>query len=236
MTDTPALHRRIGADIARKIRSGEWPPGYRIPFEHELTRQYDCARATVNRAVQALAAAGLVERRRRAGTFVMRPRIHSAVLEITDIEGEITRRGQAYAYQMLARETQSADPEDPDTAILGATGAVLSLRCRHFADGKPFAVEQRLIDLVTVPEAAGADFSDQAPGTWLRAQVVWTEARHLISAINPEAGLARQLGVRTSTACLCIKRWTWRQGAGVTAVRQVFPGDSYDLVASFTPG
>ena len=28
-----SLHRRIGADIERRILSGEWPPGARVPTE-----------------------------------------------------------------------------------------------------------------------------------------------------------------------------------------------------------
>jgi GntR family histidine utilization transcriptional repressor len=236
MSDNRALHMRIGADISHKIRSGEWPPGFRIPFEHELTRQYGCARATVNKAVQALAAAGLVERRRRAGTFVARPRIHSAVLEIPDIEGEVTRRGLAYAYEFLEAATHAADTEDADIAALGAAGRLLALQCRHVADSRPFAFEERVINLTNVPEAAHADFTVEAPGAWLRAHVAWSEARHQISAVNPDGAVARRLGVRTATACLCVKRWTWRQGAGVTFVRLTFPGDAYDLVASFTPG
>ena len=236
MSEPPALHQRIGADISRKIRSGEWPPGFRIPFEHELTHQYGCARATVNKAVQALATAGLVERRRRAGTFVVRPRIHSAVLDIPDIEGEITRRGLSYAYELLGATTHVAAQGDPDIAALGASGGVLDLKCRHVADGRPFAFEARVIDLTSVPEAMAADFSVDAPGAWLRAHVAWTEARHQISAVNPDPAVARRLGVRTTTACLCVKRWTWRQGVGVTFVRHTFPGDAYDLIASFTPG
>jgi GntR family histidine utilization transcriptional repressor len=236
VSEALALHQRIGADISDKIRSGAWPPGFRIPFEHELTRQYGCARATVNKAVQALAAAGLVERRRRAGTFVVRPRIHSAVLEIPDIEGEVTRRGQIYAYELLCADPHGIDPDDPDVAMLGASDRWLKLRCRHVADGRAFAFEERVINLTDVPQAAAADFSREAPGAWLRARVAWTEARHQISAINPNAQVARSLGVRTTTACLCVKRWTWRQGVGITFVRQVFPGDAYDLVASFTPG
>ena len=235
MSEAQALHLRIGADLSARIRSGEWPPGFRIPFEHELTRQYGCARATVNKAVQALAAAGLVERRRRAGTFVVRPRIHSAVLEIPDIEGEITRRGQGYGYELIGAVTHPVDPADPDVAAMGAAGRMLDLRCRHVADGRPFAFEERLINLASVPEAASADFTTEAPGAWLRAHVAWTEARHQISAVNPDPAVARRLGVRTTTACLCVKRWTWRQGVGVTYVRQTFPGDAYDLVASFTP-
>ena len=86
-----SLHQRIVADIAGEIRSGAWPPGRRIPFEHELMASYGCARATAGKAVHALASAGLVERRRRAGTFVANPPIHSAVLEIPDIEAALAR-------------------------------------------------------------------------------------------------------------------------------------------------
>jgi GntR family histidine utilization transcriptional repressor len=93
-----------------------------------------------------------------------------------------------------------------------------------------------VINLTNVPDAAAADFSNEAPGAWLRTHVPWTEARHQISAVNPDVDVARHLGLRNTTACLLVKRWTWRQGVGVTFVRQTFPGDAYDLVASFTPG
>lgn len=41
-----SLHERIRNDVERHIMSGEWPPGYRIPYEHEMTRQYACSRMT----------------------------------------------------------------------------------------------------------------------------------------------------------------------------------------------
>jgi GntR family histidine utilization transcriptional repressor len=40
---------------------------------------------TVNKALSQLAKAGLIERRRRSGSFVRRPRSQAAVLEIHDI-------------------------------------------------------------------------------------------------------------------------------------------------------
>ena len=43
-----ALYQRIRADLEDKILSGRWPPGYRIPFEHELVETYQCSRMTVN--------------------------------------------------------------------------------------------------------------------------------------------------------------------------------------------
>ncbi len=51
-----ALHDRIRRDVEKRILSGEWRPGHRIPYEHELMADYGCARMTVNRAISALAA------------------------------------------------------------------------------------------------------------------------------------------------------------------------------------
>ena len=79
--DSP-LHRRIRSDIAERILSGEWPPGFRIPFEHELMADYDCSRMTVSKALAPLAERGMIVRRKRFGSFVARPRIHSVLLDI----------------------------------------------------------------------------------------------------------------------------------------------------------
>ena len=56
---TTALYQRIRGDIEGKIMSGDWPPGHRVPFEHELMESYDCSRMTVNKVLSGLAAAGL---------------------------------------------------------------------------------------------------------------------------------------------------------------------------------
>ncbi|PMZ18025.1 GntR family transcriptional regulator, partial [Pseudomonas sp. FW306-02-F08-AA] len=79
--------------------SGELAPGDRLPIEQELMQHYGCARMTVNKALSALLAAGLIDRRKRAGTFVARPRMHSMVLDVPDLPSQIRERGQTYAYE-----------------------------------------------------------------------------------------------------------------------------------------
>ncbi|WP_163449962.1 GntR family transcriptional regulator, partial [Escherichia coli] len=78
------LQERIRSDIEERIRSGELRPGDRIPFEHELVAHYGCARATVSKALERLAHAGLIERRRKVGSFVAHPQVHAAVLAVPD--------------------------------------------------------------------------------------------------------------------------------------------------------
>jgi GntR family histidine utilization transcriptional repressor len=231
VTNSPA--QRIETDIADKIRSGEWPPGHRIPGEVELAAQYGCARATANKALVRLAEAGLVQRTRRSGSFVARPHVQTAVLEIPDIAQVIAERGESYTFALLSRRTRSAHP-GPEQE-LGASNPVLALEGVHSASGCPFAFEARIINLAAAPDAEHEDFSTRAPGSWLLGHIPWTQAQHRISAIAPDRTTAKTLDLAPGSACLQVERWTWRLRDGVTYVRQVYPGTRYDLIAHFTP-
>jgi len=225
------IEGRIRGDIEARIRSGEWLPGTRIPFEHQLVVEYGCARATVNKALSRLAREGLIERRRRAGSFVAHPRIHSAIIGVPDIGALITARGEAYRWQLASRHFSFA----PDEVEAKSRGRWLAVEGVHHAGSLPFGVEARWINLGSVPEAERADFAVEAPGTWLLGHVPWTDARHRISAAAASAAVGRVLRIREGDPCLQIERWTWRSGVPVTFVRQTFPGDRYDLVEDFTP-
>ncbi|WP_425453220.1 UTRA domain-containing protein [Sphingomonas gilva] len=212
-----------------RIHSGEWRPGTRIPFEHELVAAYGCSRATVSKALGALARAGLIERRRKAGSFVAHPQVHSAVLDIPDLAQIIAARGEAYRWKRtLRREAGAEDGPFPLPAIR-VDGV-------HFGGGEPFALERRLIALASVPDAAGKAFVEEAPGAWLLHHVPWTSARHQIRAVEATRAEAAALGLRARSACLELDRTTWRAGEMVTQVRQLFRGDRFDLVAEFRPG
>ena len=230
-----SLSDRIRSDIEKQILSGALRPGDRIPFEHELMAEYGCSRMTVNKAITGLASAGLVVRRRRAGTFVATPAIHSAILDIPDIQAEVQQRGQEYGFQLLRRSVREPSRGRLEEIELAAGGRLLELQCLHSAGARPFALEERLISLKAVPDAERADFSAIAPGTWLLGHVPWTEAEHRIAAIGANVEAARFLDIPTGTPCLALERKTWADGAEITYVRQVFPGHSYDLIASFTP-
>ncbi|MBO9707710.1 MAG: histidine utilization repressor [Caulobacter sp.] len=227
------LSQRIRDEIEGLIRSGVWPPGHKAPSEAELMAQYGCSRMTVNKAMSALAEAGLIVRRRRAGSFVARPRVHSAVLDIPDIQAQVLARGETYAFVMLDEGRRAA--ESDEEAELARGQDLLVFRGLHVAAGRPFALEDRLIALAAVPEAADADFASEPPGAWLLHHVPWTEAENRISAVGAEPEAARLLALDEGAALLAVERRTWRAGEPVTWVRQLFPGEAYDLVARFGP-
>ena len=229
-------YKQIRLDIERRILTGEWPPGHRIPFEHQLMVRYGCSRMTVSKALSELAQAELIERRRRAGTFVRRPNFLSAVLQITDIRAEISALGRSYRYELIKSTRRAASAGDRSRLGVQRTGRVVAIACRHCADGVPFAIEDRLIDLDAVPEAAKANFAIEPPGSWLLHHVPWTEAEHSISAIVADEAAAAALGIAIGAPCLVIDRRTWRSGRTLTAVRLIYPGESHTLVARFRGG
>lgn len=229
------IQEKIRADIEKNILSGRWPPGFKVPFEHELEKQYDCSRMTVSKALVELARAGLIQRRRRAGSFVEFPRVHFALIGIPDIEADIVARGAKYGLKLLMQRRRPVPSGKRGERVLAGVKNVLGVCCLHFADGRPFAYEDRLINLDAVPDAADADFNRTSPGTWLTSHIPWTEAEHRIVAVNPSQKCAALLGITRSTACLALERRTWRGNQGITFATQIYPGDRFDLFARFAP-
>lgn len=229
------LHGKILDDVRNNILSGAWAPGHRIPFETDMAAHYGCSRMTVNKVLTRLADAGFLERRRRGGTIVRQPRSQSAVLAINDIEREILDRGQGYSYGLLSRRLRLSTAGDEGRLGLRRPGKVLHLKCIHAADGEPFCVEERLINLGAVPSAAAQDFGAVAPGGWLLRQVPWSTAEHTISAVNADDELASLLRRPSGDACLVIDRKTTLAGVAVTRARLAYSGAKHQLVAQFTP-
>ena len=230
-----SLSQRILSDITERIVSGDWPPGTRIPFEHELAAEYRCSRMTVNKAMTQLARDGLIERRRRSGSFVAQPRSQAAILEIHDSRAEVQALGRAYRYELVERSLRRADAEDRQRLEVRAGSKLVALSCLHFAGRAPFCLEERLISLAAVPEAAGESFAEIAPGPWLLARVPWSAAEHTIRAVGADRATAAALDIAAGTPCLAVERRTWSNEQPVTVVRLTYAGDTHALVARFAP-
>lgn len=234
-SDALPRYLEIQRDFQDRIASGEWPPGSRIPPEHELQERYGCSRMTVNKALSALANAGLIVRRRRSGSFVAAPKSQQSILEIHDIQAEIGTSGRSYRFDILSRELRGATVEDAERLAIAEGAPVLSLHILHLAADKPFVLEKRLMNLAVVPGAEAEPFRTAPPGTWLLNLVAWTDAEHVIRAELADANAARLLDITRPGAVLIIERRTWQAGETITWVRLTYPGDRHQLNSHFSP-
>ncbi len=231
-----SLHQRILSEIQNLILSGEWPPGRKIPVEHELMKQYKCSRMTVSKVLTQLANASMIERHRKLGSFVSRPHSQSAVLTIPDIKAEVAALGQPYTFKMLRRTKRRSTREDKSLLASEKSIPVLDLVCLHLAGTQPFCFEQRLINLEEVPQVAKETFAAIPPGTWLLHSVPWSLAEHRIRAGEANAETAAALKIRLKSSVLTIERKTRSaEATGITFVRLTYPGELHELIASFAP-
>ncbi|WP_133305764.1 winged helix-turn-helix domain-containing protein, partial [Micromonospora sp. MW-13] len=54
-------HRQVAASMRTRIASGEWQPGSLLPASPRLMHEYEVGRATVQTALAALRAEGLID-------------------------------------------------------------------------------------------------------------------------------------------------------------------------------
>ena len=66
------LYERISTHVLEEIRRGALRPGDRVSSEMELAAQYEVSRITSKRALEVLREAGLIERIRGKGSFVVK--------------------------------------------------------------------------------------------------------------------------------------------------------------------
>ena len=69
------LYTNIKDDILAKIEDGTYAEGQIIPSEVELSGIYGVSRSTIRQALQILVSTGYLEKRKRRGTIVTRPKV-----------------------------------------------------------------------------------------------------------------------------------------------------------------
>lgn len=229
------LWLQIRRSMAMAILTGEWPAGTRVPTELVLTSYYATARMTVNKALQSLAGEGLVERRPKVGTVVTGRARERPVFEIWDAADAVHRVGGRYSYQLLeCGMVPAASPLRAELALDTGT-SVIRMMCLHLSDGKPFQLEERLINVDAAPKITCQPLEDVSPGQWLLANVPWTEAKHAISARGAMPMIAEHLALDVGDACLVVERRTWNGLVPVTLGRFWYPGDNHSLEGQFRP-
>ncbi|MFC5586277.1 GntR family transcriptional regulator [Nitratireductor kimnyeongensis] len=223
MTSKRASFRTIRDELSRRIAERVWLPGTLIPGEEALAEEFGAARATVNRALQELARAGILERKRRAGTRVALHPVREARFVIPRIRQEIEGRGSEYQYRLLSAEEADAPEVICARLSLLSKANMLHVRCLHLADRVPYQFEDRWINLNTVPDARTADFTLMGPNEWLVGHAPFSNAEFTFMAGAASADEASLLQIREGDPVFIGERITWMKGEPITLAHLVHP-------------
>jgi len=215
----------IRKELLRRIQDRIWQPGEMIPHEAELATEFGCARTTVNRALRDLAESGLVVRKRRAGTRVALNPPQRATLTIPIIREEIEASGRAYRHSLLDRDLRPLPPVLHGAFQVRLGEDVLFLKTLHFSDNRPFAFEERYINLEAAPGAREAEFDKVSANEWLVHNAPYSHGDLSFFALNSDEALAAKLDTAPGNALFVMERITWAHEIPITHVRLVYaPG------------
>lgn len=215
-------YRFVKADLLAQIRSGQLAPGAALPGEEDLCRRYGAARATINRAMRELAADGLIERKRRAGSRVREAPLRQARFEIPLVRVEIEQQGAAYRYAPMRSQILPCPDWLRARLALPEGAQMRHLACLHFADERPYQFEDRWINLAAAPDARDADMTTVGPNEWLVRNVPFSTAQISFSAYAADAEVAQLLGCAPGEALFQGERQTWREAQPITYVRLLY--------------
>lgn len=214
--------------IRERILEGEWAPGKTMPGEVDFAAEYDCARATINRALQSLAEEGIIERKRRAGTRVKELPTRRAKFEIPIVRLEVEARGYAYMANLIAQETKTAPRRIAQTLRLHRGAQALHLETVHLASGRPYAYEDRWVNLTAVPEILEAPLDKVSANEWLVRHVPYSSGEVCFSALHAGKRQAGILGVAQGAALFAVDRTTWLEDEYITHM-QLYYSPGYQM-------
>lgn len=96
------LYHQLAEILLSRIRSGEYPPGGRIPSEHQLAATYRIGRPTARQAVDLLVRRNWVERRRGSGTYVRSKRQEVGLFSLDGTHVSFQREGLSVSTRELS--------------------------------------------------------------------------------------------------------------------------------------
>lgn len=222
MESTNHTWQSVQSEILRRISERIWHPGYLVPKEIDLAREFDCSRGTINRAMREMADAGVLERKRKAGTRVAQNPVKKTTLEIPVIRLNIENRGESYRHALLDKEVVNAPALVASKLSLPIKTQMLHLQALHFANEQPFLFEDRWVNHLAFPDILEADFTTINANEWLMQNAPLTTGDISFSATNANQQEAEMLATEQGMALFVTTRSTWVGDIPVTNVRLTY--------------
>ncbi len=198
-------YRQLLQLLRTRILSGELAPGARLPTEEELIRTYGLARGTVRRAIEQLAAEGLVFTAQGSGSYVSARHPNSVPFRFTgDAAG-------GTAFRVLAREVIPASIDVSERLALPLGEPVIHIARQRLLQNRVLGYSERYLPRSLCPDLLEEDLTVHSVHEIL---VTRSELPLLRAALEIEAQLldeadAARLEVAPRTPAIVVARLTY---------------------------
>lgn len=157
------LYDQIKDDLLSKIKDGTYPEGQTIPSELELAEMYGVSRPTIRQALQILVSDGYLEKRRRRGTVVTKPKVsQSFTMSISSFEDAMRLAGRLPKTKVLMFKRERANAEVEKRLELTRGQDVFKLVRLRYADDLPNVFVESYIPCTLYPGLDSFDFNESS--------------------------------------------------------------------------
>jgi GntR family transcriptional regulator len=222
----------VEAELRARLATGRLPVGAVLPREVDLAAELGVSRSVVRQALGALERDGLVRRRRRGGTRVLRSAPAALVQELAGVyglaQGDLAPRVHSRVLALALA------PADAGSVVLGpdAAGCVLRVERVRLVDGAPLALEEIYLPaaLVRVVNeaalAAGSLYAHLAAHGWPAHH-----AEEEVAAVALDGHAAGLLNQAPGAPALLVTRLTFGPAGPIERRHTLYRADRYRLRA-----
>lgn len=224
--------RRVYLQLLNDISSGVFPCGAVLPGEQKLAASLNVSRVTVRRALDALAAEGLIDRRPGAGTTVRRAAVRpSMAADFTTLMPQVVQMGHETTARLLSF-SYGVPPANVAAAMrIAPHGNVQTAVRLRLVEEQPFS------HLTTyVPEAIAQNYTEAELATTPlfrlleRSGVEVESADQSVSATLASPEVAGHLGLSVGAPLLSLNRVVRdADGKGVEYLAALYRPDMFKL-------
>ena len=230
--DNLPLYQQLQRGIREAIEKRILGPDDALPSERQLAEDLGISRITVRKAIDGLAAEGLLVSRQGSGNFVC-TRIDKNFAKLTSFSEDMRARGRHPRSVWLKRSEGTVTPEESLKLALSPGTLVYRFHRLRFADEEPMAIEFATIDATTLRSLEAVDTSlyDALEAAGNRP----VRALQRLHALLLNAEQAKLLKAKPADAGLLVERLGYlRDGRAVEFSQSIYRGDTYDFVAELS--
>ncbi|WP_062432876.1 GntR family transcriptional regulator [Herbidospora daliensis] len=203
------LHRRIAADLRRRIADHELPVGSALPSESHLCEQWGASRAPVRQALAALRAEGLIGGGQGKPPVVRSTAVSQPFETFLSFSRWALDHGRVPGQRTLEITRRPASPEAAEALSLPDGDPVVDLLRLRLLDGIPVMLERTTFVWPVGRLLLDHDCDEGSIFAFLAARGVdLTHARHVIDAVAADPVDADLLGLPPGAPLLRERRHT----------------------------
>ncbi len=155
-----ALYDSIKDDLLSKIEDGTYQEGQTIPSEVKLAEMYGVSRATIRQAIQILASDGYLEKRRRRGTVVTKPKVdQSFTMSIHSFEDAMRMEGRMPKTNVLMFKSEPSSEIVAKMLEMRKNEGVFKLVRLRYVDEQPNVFVESYVPCSLYPSLGEFDFN-----------------------------------------------------------------------------